>query len=54
MQFNAIMSLIKSNSMDEAKSLLEQSFSKPEFKNSQNQNLLASVQAYIFIKDKKY
>jgi len=54
MQLNAIISLIKSNSFEEAKTLLNQTWKQPEFKNHKDQSILNSIQAYIFIKDKKY
>lgn len=54
MQFNAVISLIKSNNFPEAKALLDELLKNSEFKNPRDQGLLASVQAYLFIKDKKY
>ena len=54
MQFNAIISFIKSNNFEEAKALLNESVSMPQFQSESYQSLLASVQAYLHIKEKKY
>ena len=54
MQFNAIISFIKSNNLEEAKALLNESVSMPQFKSESYQSSLASVQAYLHIKEKKY
>lgn len=54
MQFNTIISLIKSNSIKEAQTQLDETIKKAEFKSHKDQSLLGSVKAYLFIKDKKY
>ena len=54
MQFNAIISLIKSNNFEEAKTMLKESLSKPQFQNATYEGLLASVQAYFYVKEKKF
>ena len=54
MQFNAIISLIKSNSFDEAKNMLEKTRKQPQFQSLQDQALFKTLQVYFLTKDKKY
>ena len=54
MQFNAIISLIKSNSNDEAKAMLKKTRSQPEFQNEKDQAIFRTLEVYFLLKDKKY
>ena len=55
MQVNAILSLIKSNTFDEAKALLEKTRKQPHFQQSENyQSIFRALQAFFLIKDKKF
>lgn len=54
MQFNAIISLIKSNSFDEAIAMLKKTKGQPEFKNEKDQAIFRTLQVYFLLKDKKY
>ena len=54
MQINAIISLIKSNTFDEAKNLLEKTRKQPHFANSEKfQSIFRGLQVFFLIKDKK-
>ena len=54
MHFNAIISLIKSNSFEEAKDMLKQSMDKAEFQNEKDQATFKTLEVYFLLKDKKY
>ena len=54
MQFNAIISLIKSNSFEEAKNMLEKSKKQTQFQNEEDQTMMKSIEVYFLTKDKKY
>ena len=54
MQVNAIISLIKGNSLEEASALLKKTSQEPTFKSDAAlQNTLRSIQVYLLVKDKK-
>ena len=54
MHFNAIISLIKSNSFDEAKDMLDKTMNQPEFLHEKDQSTFRTLQIYFLLKDKKY
>lgn len=54
MQINAIISLIKSNTFDEAKALLDKTRKQPHLANSEKfQSIFRGLQVFFLIKDKK-
>lgn len=54
MHMNTIISLIKSNSIEEAQNLLNKTKKQPEFQNDESQITFRLLSAYFLIKDKKY
>ena len=54
MQFNAIISMIKSNSFEEAKQMLQKARKEPQFSSVEDQALFKTLQVYFLTKDKKY
>mmetsp|Transcript_34683 Transcript_34683/g.53160 ORF Transcript_34683/g.53160 Transcript_34683/m.53160 type:complete len:438 (-) Transcript_34683:20-1333(-) len=55
LQVNAVISLIKSNSFDEARAMLDKIKKQPHFQKSQSlTSLCQSIKVYLLVKDKKY
>ena len=54
MNINTIISLIKSNSFEEAQNLLNKTKKQPEFQSESSQITFRLLGAYFLIKDKKY
>ena len=52
MQINSIISLIKSNSFEEARNLLEKCIKQPQF--SKYEGTLSQLKVFFFTKEKKY
>jgi hypothetical protein len=53
MEINIIISLIKSNTFDEAKSLLEKIMKKPQFQSAECQAIFRGLKVFFLIREKK-
>ena len=54
LQVNSIISLIKANSLDEAKSLLDKTQKQNEFKNNKKfEDVFMALRVFFMIRDKK-